>query len=765
MTEVIGQAWIEVLGKTAGFGPQVKQELTSSRAQRQAAEAGDRFGTAIGQKIVSAITPYASKSADDFGREFSRKAKNHGAGFGKLLTAGIGAGVGIASADAVFGKIFQGIEGSIGAASDLAESTSKNAAVFRESAGIVEAYAGDQTKALLLTKQAALEAASTFGNLFVAMGSGREQAATLSTDMVTLAQDLKSFSNVPVEEALLALQAGVLGEAEPLRRFGVALSEARVQSEALAIGLVKPAQDSDKLRAAQVKVAAATANLTKVQREHGVGTLAAAQARARLDAASQSLAEATKGELRPLTELEKIQSRVSIIMKDTASAHGDAARTIDEQAGSYSRLKVQLGNVAAQLGEQLLPYTIDATHALSGLVAEMQAGTGTGGDLKAILSGLGDAAHFAADAIDKAQFAYHGLEYGAHTLQRGILDVAGVGAAGVDKVFGTQWNDSVNSAITKTKELQQSVIDATRPRTQTIDIVLKQTNEDPKYHAPGFIGPTIAEGPKFIGPIRPRQTGAEQVAQQQKAAGEALHATQVRIRDSAKAAADASIFAADQLAAYQERQRAAFEAAQDAIRARSELVQQSLERQGDALQRQVDVITAAGDKIRDFRAEVFGGTQSFTALTSLAADPSKATAAGLIGSLQARVKAEELFGKNLTVLGNRGLDKGVLGELAKAGPEQRALASALAQASPSQIAALNAAEKASRAQAQQLAATTTAQQFGAGALERNSRLLAQILAEQRKNNALQAALPKQLQQALKNHEVSVKSKQRTAVGR
>ena len=45
---------------------------------------------------------------------------------------------------------------------------------------------------------------------------------------------MASVFNVDVEDALIALQAGIRGESEPLERFGVGLSAAKVESRALA---------------------------------------------------------------------------------------------------------------------------------------------------------------------------------------------------------------------------------------------------------------------------------------------------------------------------------------------------------------------------------------------------------------------------------------------------------------------------------------------------------------------------------------------------
>ena len=151
------------------------------------------------------------------------------------------------------------------AASDLAESSSKVGVVFEENAQKVKDFAATASTELGMSEQAALEAAGTFGNLFRALGIATAPAAEMSTALVTLAADLASFNNVDPEEALLALRSGLLGEAEPLRRFGVSLSAARIEAEAMATGLVKAQGDTTKITDATLKFEAAQKKLADAQ--------------------------------------------------------------------------------------------------------------------------------------------------------------------------------------------------------------------------------------------------------------------------------------------------------------------------------------------------------------------------------------------------------------------------------------------------------------------------------------------------------------------
>ena len=154
----------------------------------------------------------------------------------------------------------------VAAASDLAESSSKVGVVFEENADKVKKWAETSATSMGMAQQVALEAAGTFGNLFRALGVGTDDAAKMSTNLVQLAADLASFNNVNPEDVLIALRSGLVGEAEPLRKFGVSLSEARIEAEAVASGVVKAEGSTTKITDATLKYEAAQKKLAEAQK-------------------------------------------------------------------------------------------------------------------------------------------------------------------------------------------------------------------------------------------------------------------------------------------------------------------------------------------------------------------------------------------------------------------------------------------------------------------------------------------------------------------
>jgi hypothetical protein len=204
--------------------------------------------------------------------------------------AALGVGIGFAV----------GATKAIDAASDLNEEINKSSVVFGKSSASVLDWSKKSATAFGVSRRAALQYAGVFGNMLRPMGFTERAAAGMSKRLVGLAADMASFNNAAnPEDVLLALRAGLAGETEPLRKFGVFLSQARIQAEALADGIAKRGQ-----------------------------TLTAAQ---------------------------KTQATYNVILKDTVLQQGDFARTAGTVANRQRSIAAQTENLQAQLGQGLLP--------------------------------------------------------------------------------------------------------------------------------------------------------------------------------------------------------------------------------------------------------------------------------------------------------------------------------------------------------------------------------------------------------------------------
>jgi hypothetical protein len=222
---------------------------------------------------------------------------------------------GIASAAMKVGAaaVVVGAVAAVKAASDLGEAVNKNNVIFENNAAEIERWAGTGAEAFGLSKAEALGAAAGFGAMAQTAGIVVDESAKMSKSMVQLAGDMASFNNEDPSEMLERLRSGLAGEAEPLRRFGVFISEARVETEAYGSGLAKVGEE--------------------------------------------------------LTDAQKVQARYNIILQDTTKQQGDFQRTFGESLPNQMRaLKAELINTAAAIGEALLPAALSLMKALRDLL-------------------------------------------------------------------------------------------------------------------------------------------------------------------------------------------------------------------------------------------------------------------------------------------------------------------------------------------------------------------------------------------------------------
>ena len=129
-------------------------------------------------------------------------------------------------------------------AASMEEALSKNRLLLGESSKAVEAFADTSLESFGVTNLAALQATGVFASLGDAMGMSEEASASMATTLTGLAGDLSSLHDVSVETALTALRAGLIGEAEPLRKLGILLDAATIKSKALTMGLVKNTKEA-----------------------------------------------------------------------------------------------------------------------------------------------------------------------------------------------------------------------------------------------------------------------------------------------------------------------------------------------------------------------------------------------------------------------------------------------------------------------------------------------------------------------------------------
>jgi hypothetical protein len=133
-------------------------------------------------------------------------------------------GAGIAASTALLGKAV------MSASNFEAEFEGVNQ-VFKEAAASVQDFAETAAATAGLSATEALRAAKTFGLFATGAGLSVQEASKFSTTLVQLAGDLGSFNDLPTADALAAIQSGLMGQAEPLRVFGVFLDDLSLKNE------------------------------------------------------------------------------------------------------------------------------------------------------------------------------------------------------------------------------------------------------------------------------------------------------------------------------------------------------------------------------------------------------------------------------------------------------------------------------------------------------------------------------------------------------
>lgn len=257
MAENLGTATLELEGD---LGPLRK---TLGQAEREAGTSGEKASSSFGEKFSGGVKRAALPAA------------------------------------AALGLIAIGGKKATDAASDLNESVNAVNVVFGKAGKRIHDFSKVAGEEAGLSMRQLNELVTPVGAGLINAGFAADEAATASVNLAKRAADMASVFNVDVSEALGAIQAGLRGEADPLERFGVGLSEAAVTAHALELGLGKTAGELD-------------AN-------------------------------------------DKAQARLSLIMKQTDKVAGDFKNTSDELANSQRINAAEVENQQAKLGQGLLP--------------------------------------------------------------------------------------------------------------------------------------------------------------------------------------------------------------------------------------------------------------------------------------------------------------------------------------------------------------------------------------------------------------------------
>ena len=184
---------------------------------------------------------------------------------------------------------------------------------FGNMAGDVREWSESVHDSMLMTAAEVREGAGVFAVMTQSMGLSGEVSASLSKNMTMLAADMASFYNLPHEDALQKLQAGLTGEAEPLKRLGILVNETTTKHWAWKNGVVAVGQE--------------------------------------------------------LSEQQKVIARYGAIMEQTGKAQGDLLRTSDSTTNQLRQMRMQFKELYTELATNLLP-TINMGGSLVNVIME-----------------------------------------------------------------------------------------------------------------------------------------------------------------------------------------------------------------------------------------------------------------------------------------------------------------------------------------------------------------------------------------------------------
>lgn len=192
----------------------------------------------LGAAYIS-VTTETSKVAGELKKAFSG-AESSGADAGK--SAGRGFGLGFAGiATAAVGALGVGtfLKGAIEGAGSLQQSAGAISSVFKGSAADMLAWSQTADTAVGLTQNEFNELGTLIGSQLKNGGTAMDELAPKTNSLIGVGADLASMFGGTTADAVGALSSALKGERDPIEKYGVSLSQAKIDAEAAALGFDK----------------------------------------------------------------------------------------------------------------------------------------------------------------------------------------------------------------------------------------------------------------------------------------------------------------------------------------------------------------------------------------------------------------------------------------------------------------------------------------------------------------------------------------------
>ena len=197
-----------------------------------------------------------------------------------------------------FYAVIQGIKSAIDISSDLTEVQNVVDVTFGDYKSKIEDLAKVSIPELGMSELTAKQIGSRFQAMGTAMGFAQGKMADMSIELTRLAGDMASFYNVEQGDVAKSLQSIFTGETEPLRKYGLDLTNATIQEWAMKQGI--------------------DANVSS------------------------------------MTQMQKTALRYQYVLENTSAAQGDFIRTSDTWANQVRVLKENIKALAAVIGSSFI---------------------------------------------------------------------------------------------------------------------------------------------------------------------------------------------------------------------------------------------------------------------------------------------------------------------------------------------------------------------------------------------------------------------------
>ncbi|WP_370326354.1 hypothetical protein [Euzebya sp.] len=280
----------------------------------------DRAPFSRGIRDVEGDIGRLGRTAGGTGRQFSTLGTLASGARGSISLVGSVARTAAVGVGVLTGAAAAGGLALVNMASDAQEVESRFNTVFGpQGVAQVNAWSQGVQGNVHIATQELQDATAGFGVFGQAVGVAQSDLPGFSTALAQAGLDLASFNNESPEDTFLALRSGLSGEAEPLRRFGIFLSDASLNAFAAAEGISATTEE--------------------------------------------------------MTEQEKVLLRQRFILANLGAAEGDLARTAEGYANQQRSLLGVFRDIRVELGEALLPavqeITPELTRGLRGVLLDL----------------------------------------------------------------------------------------------------------------------------------------------------------------------------------------------------------------------------------------------------------------------------------------------------------------------------------------------------------------------------------------------------------